>query len=88
MRTASAKDFTQAAGSVPCSEAAAEAFRFRAKKISVPVRNRAFRRKVRAENGFSSLLVLSGETTAEMYEKSETRADAVLASLNDVVKYL
>lgn len=41
-----------------------------------------------AENGFSSLLVLSGETTAEMYEKSETRADAVLASLNDVVKYL
>lgn len=41
-----------------------------------------------ANNGFSSLLVLSGETTEEMYRVSEIKASAVLPSLNEIVKYL
>lgn len=41
-----------------------------------------------AENGFSSLLVLSGETTREMYKTSKVKASAVLPSLNDIVDYL
>ena len=39
-------------------------------------------------NGFSSLLVLSGETTAESYRQSAIKASAVLPSLNEIVRYL
>lgn len=39
-------------------------------------------------NGFNSLLVLSGETTAEMLKISTDVPSAVLPSLNDIVKYL
>lgn len=39
-------------------------------------------------NGFNSLLVLSGETTADMLKTSPDVPSAVLPSLNDIVKYL
>lgn len=39
-------------------------------------------------NGFRSLLVLSGETDKELAERTPDRADAVTESLNDVVRYL
>ncbi len=41
-----------------------------------------------ANNGFSSLLVFSGETTEELYRQSAVRADLTLQTLNDIVKYL
>lgn len=39
-------------------------------------------------NGFNSLLVLSGETTADMLKTSPDVPSAVLPSLNEIVKYL
>lgn len=39
-------------------------------------------------NGFNSLLVLSGETTVDMLKASPDVPSAVLPSLNDIVKYL
>lgn len=39
-------------------------------------------------NDFTGLLVLSGETTGEIYEKQSIRADIVLKSLNDITDYL
>ena len=38
--------------------------------------------------GFHTLLVLSGETTADMIDKSETKPENVLQDLNEIVKYL
>lgn len=39
-------------------------------------------------NGFHTLLVLSGETDAALAERTPDRAEAVAQSLNDLVKYL
>ena len=39
-------------------------------------------------NGFQTVLVLSGETTSEAANLSPDRADVVLPSLNDIVAYL
>ena len=39
-------------------------------------------------SGFNSLLVLSGETTQEMYEQSGMNLSLVFDSVNDCVKYL
>lgn len=39
-------------------------------------------------NGFHTVLVMSGETTEEIRASSPDRAEAVLDSLNDIVKYL
>lgn len=44
--------------------------------------------KFGVNNGFKSLLVLSGETTEKTYRESDIKADIVLPSLNDIVKYL
>ncbi|MCL2564578.1 MAG: HAD-IIA family hydrolase [Defluviitaleaceae bacterium] len=38
--------------------------------------------------GITSLLVLSGETTMEMYEKSQIKADIVLSGINELYEYL
>ena len=39
-------------------------------------------------NGFHTLLVLSGEATAEQAETSCDRAEAVAESLNEIAEYL
>ena len=39
-------------------------------------------------NGFHTLLVMSGETTREIMATSSDHAECVLDSLNDIVKYL
>ncbi len=39
-------------------------------------------------NGFKSVLVLSGETTNEIYNNSDIKADIVLDSVNDIIKYI
>lgn len=39
-------------------------------------------------NGFHTILVMSGETTEEIRENSPDRAECVLESLNEIVKYL
>lgn len=44
--------------------------------------------KFGVNNGFSSLLVYSGETTKEDYKNSTVKATFTLDSLNDIVKYL
>jgi len=38
--------------------------------------------------GITSVLVLSGETTEEMYEKSPIKADIVINSINELYEYL
>ena len=39
-------------------------------------------------SGFSAVLVLSGETTAEMLARSSDRPDVVLTSINELSAYL
>lgn len=43
--------------------------------------------KFAVNNGFYSLLVFSGETTPEMYEKSDVTASFALQSINELVRY-
>ena len=39
-------------------------------------------------NGFNSVLVMSGETTATMYKKSDIKADLILDDINELVNIL
>lgn len=44
--------------------------------------------KFGALNGFYSVLVLSGETTMDEYNKSDVRASCILSSINDISTHL
>ncbi len=39
-------------------------------------------------NGFNSVLVLSGETTSEMYDKSDIKTDLVIKDMNELVNII